>query len=253
MRAKQMKKQRESQRKRKLMALWGKWMTERQWEALEVLQHLPPFDKPNIIDHMISHASEWERFIHSSGELADPVMPGSFVHYGVDKDDAANADGADSGAQELAEAAFDIDELFNAEDSVQRQVPHGDEAGAGNTDADSGSQGERPGEGRAGGESPALRVRADEDDDAFYKRRSVVDEDHYVGKKIIDGLPEYTTFSTAAAPKGEDDRDSFQLPLNKLVLRFCILRIFRPELMEGMARRFVELFLDASYAEAPPF
>ena len=45
------------------MELWREWMTERQWEGLESLDKLHPFDKPSIIDHMISNPKEWEKLV----------------------------------------------------------------------------------------------------------------------------------------------------------------------------------------------
>jgi hypothetical protein len=47
-------------------------------------------------------------------------------------------------------------------------------------------------------DSPTLDVRASEDDEAFFKRKSLVEEDRYVGKKRVDGLPEYSHYDTAA-------------------------------------------------------
>jgi hypothetical protein len=45
------------------MQLWCEWMTDRQWEGLESLEKLHPFDNPSIIDHMISNHKEWEKLI----------------------------------------------------------------------------------------------------------------------------------------------------------------------------------------------
>jgi len=97
-----------------------------------------------------------------------------------------------------------------------------------------------------------LTAGADEDDEAFYKRRNHYEEDAYVGKKIIDGIPEYTEFGTAR-PAEEGDRDPLQLLINRIVLRLCILRVFRPDLIEDTMRRFIELFLDASCTQLPSF
>jgi hypothetical protein len=61
------------------MACWGKWLTERQWEALEVLQLIPPFDKPNIIDQMIDHSEEWAKFIHEPEEAEDAGLMSKYA------------------------------------------------------------------------------------------------------------------------------------------------------------------------------
>lgn len=250
-RAKQMKKDRGNPRKRKLMTLWGKWMTERHWEALEVLEHIPPFDKPNIIDHMIAHEAEWEQFIQSSKEQLDGPLPGSYGQYGIGEDEPEPTEKRKKKPEPMEEA-FDLDEVFNAEDSVQRQFSSDEDGGPDQKNAEPGSRAETAERDREYADSPALPVRAAEDDDAFYKRKSLVEEDQYVGKKRIDGLPEYAEFDTAAF-KEEGDRDAVQLLLNKVVLRFCVLRIFRPELTELMVKTFIELFLDSSYTQAPPF
>ena len=43
-------------------------------------------------------------------------------------------------------------------------------------------------------DSPPLKDRSDEDEDMFLRRRNYIEEDEYVSKKIINGLPEYNEF-----------------------------------------------------------
>ena len=43
-------------------------------------------------------------------------------------------------------------------------------------------------------ESPPLLDRSDEDEEMFLRRRNLIEEDEYVSKKIIEGLPEYNEF-----------------------------------------------------------
>lgn len=82
-RQKQIKKARTNPKKQQLMACWGKWLTERQWEALEVLQFIPPFDKPNIIDQMIDHSEDWAKFIHEPEEAEDASLMSKYVQFGL--------------------------------------------------------------------------------------------------------------------------------------------------------------------------
>ena len=42
--------------------------------------------------------------------------------------------------------------------------------------------------------TPPLSDHSDEEEDAFLKRRNYIQEDEYVSKNIINGLPEYNEF-----------------------------------------------------------
>jgi hypothetical protein len=66
------------------MDLWGDWMTDRHWDGLEALSRLSPFNKPSIIDHMITNNTEWDRFINDMDDHANPVVPGPYANYNVD-------------------------------------------------------------------------------------------------------------------------------------------------------------------------
>ena len=65
-------------KKAKLMRMYNN-ITDKQYEALEILSGIPPFDKPNIIDHMISHQPEWDRFIYHMDEHPNPTFPGTYT------------------------------------------------------------------------------------------------------------------------------------------------------------------------------
>lgn len=67
-------------KKERLMELWP-WMTNKNWDALVLLSRIPPFDKPNIIEHMTNHYSEWEKYIQHNDDHANPLLPGPFGHF----------------------------------------------------------------------------------------------------------------------------------------------------------------------------
>lgn len=69
----------ENPKKEKLMDLWKNWMTEKNWEGLEILSKMAPFNKPSVIEHMIMHHAEWERFINHMDDHANPIVPGPFA------------------------------------------------------------------------------------------------------------------------------------------------------------------------------
>lgn len=88
-----------------------------------------------------------------------------------------------------------------------------------------------------------FRPREDnETDEAFFKRRNFIEEDEYAGKKVMDGLPEYSEFKVKQ-DEGDEDDNGRQLQFNKEILRFLVMRVFRPDLIEEQISRFVELFL----------
>ena len=41
--------------------------------------------------------------------------------------------------------------------------------------------------------------------------------------------------------------------VNRDILRFCILRVFRPDLLYNQVQRFVEIFLEMSFSVETPF
>ena len=63
-------------------------MTIKHWEGLENLSKIRPFDKPNIIDHMLQFHTDWEAFIHEMDEHAAPLMPGPYGQFQVAREKA---------------------------------------------------------------------------------------------------------------------------------------------------------------------
>lgn len=103
--------------------------------------------------------------------------------------------------------------------------------------------------GREYNDSPPLETRQEEDEETFLKRKNLVEEDRYIGRKRVDGLPEYSHFDTTEIEEELGDNEKIQNVVNRLVFRFCVLRIFRPELAEDFIKTFIELFLDSSYTQ----
>jgi len=68
-------------KKAKLMSLWQGWMTEKHWEGLEALSRMAPFNSPLVVDHMIMHSAEWDRFINEMDDHANPIVPGPYANY----------------------------------------------------------------------------------------------------------------------------------------------------------------------------
>ena len=111
------------------MQLWGEWMTDRQWEGLESLEKLHPFDNPSIIDHMISNHKEWEKLILQTDPYYDKSIPGPYSFYNLNEDDPIYQQYLQNQQKKQEklevnltnqEIIFDIDDIFNQQDSEQR-------------------------------------------------------------------------------------------------------------------------------------
>ena len=171
------------------MALWQDWMTEGHWDGLEALSRMPPFDTPNVIDHMIVNHAEWEKFINGMDDQANPLVPGPYAQYSVDQGPAKSVEQLrKERLRREAEAMealghIDYDKIFSADDS-DRSSSSDEYGGAG------------PGgkKARRAVESPTLDERSDEDEDMFLRRRNYIEEDEFVSRQVISGLPEYSEF-----------------------------------------------------------
>lgn len=174
-------------------------MTERHWDGLEALSQMSPFDKPNVIDHMIVNHTEWDKFINGMDDHANPIVPGPYGQYSVDQGPVKSVKQLrkerlrrEAEARE-ALGHIDFDKIFSADDSDRSSSS--DECGG------AGAGGKKA---RRVVESPPLDERSDEDEDMFLRRRNYIEEDEYVSKKVIGGLPEYSEFQIGG---GEDKID----------------------------------------------
>lgn len=152
------------------MAIWKDWMTEKHWEGLEMLAKMPPFNgKTNVIDHMIQHNEEWDRYINKSDDNQNPKPPGPYGQYEVlnvmakTKTMVLN----ERRQQELYiddnDGVLDIDKIMEADDSdsVEDEIKNATVI-------------------RTFQNSPDLPDNSDEDENAYFKRRNNIHEDEFV-------------------------------------------------------------------------
>ena len=57
-------------------------------------------------------------------------------------------------------------------------------------------------------QTPPLSDHSDEEEDAFLKRRNYIQEDEFVVKNIINGLPEYNEFRIGRAEEGDREQEA---------------------------------------------
>jgi hypothetical protein len=136
----------------------------------------------------------------------------------------------------------DIDKLFSADDS-------------GNDSSSDGCNGANNcKKGRRAIESPTLEERSDEDEDMFLRRRNYIEEDEFVSKKVINGLREYSEFRIGDTEESFDEqKEALQSRLTRDMLRFCVVRVFRPDLIIEQVKRLIGAFLDESFTNIGPF
>lgn len=150
---------------------------------------MTPFDKPSVIDHMVVNHTEWDKFINEMDDHANPVVPGPFAQYSVDQGPVKSVKQLrKERLRREAEAMealghIDLDKIFSADDSDRSSSSDGGRA------AGTGRK-----KNRRDCESPTLDERSDEDEDMFLRRRNYIEEDEFVSKKVISGLPEYSEF-----------------------------------------------------------
>jgi hypothetical protein len=112
-----------SEKQKKLMAVCP-WVTAKCWGGLQLLAGLPPFNKPNLIDHMIENHVEWNAFVNLSDKAQEPVIPGPYASYnyaeaqrGQCHAKRAARKAAESEASESRGGAQDYDKIFAADES----------------------------------------------------------------------------------------------------------------------------------------
>ena len=99
------------------------WITDEQWQGLQLLVKLPPFNKPSIIDHIQTNHAEWTRYIHESDEDEYPIIPGPYGGWDFEEarlqEACARRKAKQQAEQQNTEAkgAFDYDKIFAADNS----------------------------------------------------------------------------------------------------------------------------------------
>jgi len=51
------------------------------WGGVQKLSQISPFNRPNIIDHILENPGEWDVFINHSDKLESPVLPGPYASF----------------------------------------------------------------------------------------------------------------------------------------------------------------------------
>jgi hypothetical protein len=74
-----------------------------------------------------------------------------------------------------------------------------------------------------------------------------------VSKNIINGLPEYNEFKIGENEEVDQAQEHLQFKINRDILKFCLLRIFRPDLVLELVKRIIEDVLDESFTDQEPF
>ena len=114
---------------------------------------------------------------------------------------------------------IDLDKLFSADDS-------------GNCTSSDENNNDNSKKCRRRVESPTLDERSDEDEEMFLRRRNYIEEDEFVSKKVINGLREYSEFRIGETEESFDEqKEALQSRLTRDMLRFCVVRVFRPDLI----------------------
>ena len=60
------------------------WISELQWQTLERMSLIPPFNKPNIVKHIAENPEQWLTYINSN---ESGTMPCSYLEYDQVKQD----------------------------------------------------------------------------------------------------------------------------------------------------------------------
>lgn len=56
------------------------WISEMQWQTLERLSKVPPFNRPNIVNHVLDNSEQWLAYA-TARETENVNMPGPYLEY----------------------------------------------------------------------------------------------------------------------------------------------------------------------------
>lgn len=56
------------------------WISDIQWQTLERLSKVPPFNKPNIVNHVLDNPDQWLQYA-TARETDNAIMPGPYLDY----------------------------------------------------------------------------------------------------------------------------------------------------------------------------
>jgi hypothetical protein len=57
-----------------------KWINDHQWNRLERLSKVPPFNKPNLVLHILDNTEQWLAYANAK-DSDNLQMPGPYIEY----------------------------------------------------------------------------------------------------------------------------------------------------------------------------
>lgn len=234
---------------------------------------MAPFNRPNVIESMIKSPTAWSTYINDSDNIANPVLPMT-----LDPEESreqkktskvpSKASSPSKGKQikppsEPSEVQpVDYDQIFSADDSEEEEEKkdgsQSDEEGEAEELEDEVEEIEEDDEENSFGhssnihESPLHSVLGDEDGPRRKKKKEESSEEGGAYAGGVTGVEEYTEFQIGSEVYAQDMRRK-QQKLKDKILRFCVLRVFRPDLVLSTIREFITILLDESFALPPDF
>jgi hypothetical protein len=201
---------------------------------------------------MIKSPNEWRNFIEDSTPGSNKQMPGSFAKILTKEEKAHQKKMLEAVKKsqspkpestkklEKEPSRVDIGEIMSADISSE------EEAAASEHSLNDSEFNRR----QRGTSTPEPEQHSDEDEDQFIKRRNFVEEDEFVSKHVINGLPEFNEFAIVDEEfEITEEREMLIIAIKKELIRFCILRIFRPDLLVDQLKRIVAIYFGEMFVK----
>lgn len=190
-------------------------MTEQQWRALDKLAKVAPFNKPNIVDHIVSNPDPWQQYLFAK-DSENIQMPGPYNDYDPEKEAKLakqKKSKAKSGLKAIQEEQEDEAAGEDTNPNASKQL---DERIWGLDEDDENDS-------RHGKDNDSQQ--ASEDDNAQEKFQ---DEREQIADSLVMGVSDYQEFRLGSI-RFEKEMQTKKQQVLKDLLRFCLIRIFRPE------------------------
>lgn len=233
-------------KKDQLKELWQDWLTDKHWEGIYELSKIPPFDKPSIIDHMIEHHRDWKKYIREAGHSTVPVpMPGPYCAILSKNEQQKKRDLYRKITKRVDDMKGYYDEMH-----VIAKIFKLDEPPEDRLDSEDELVPDRRSKRLPSQESQ--NSQNEENEEMFIKRRNYIEEDEFIGKVIVDGLPQFNEFKVQDHEIPNEEKEQMVINLKKALHQFCIMRIFRPDLMQEEMRHVVQQYLGVHFLSIKP-
>ena len=205
--------------------------------SLKSLARIPPFDNPNIIDHMIENSDSWMKFYSKTDGEAVP-LPGPYIN--MDVDEVSKLGNKQDTIKEENDENVEEEKALNNSENDNKDVINEEDL---NSIWDLNDMEDHMDDDDSDDDLPGTNLNKIKNKD----RTKEVYQD-----SLVQGLDDYQEFRYGSV-MFEKEQKIKKAQVFKYLLRLCVIRCLRPDRVVPEVNRFLGNVLDPRFMEPPVY